>query len=70
MFTTFIMACAMLQASDVKCTEWRDAFGPYSEYSQCVDRAYEMMESIDMYLAVPSGIPHTYGFKCVQTGSI
>jgi len=69
-FTTFIMACAMLPNADFKCTEWEDIYGPYATRQECVGRAYEMMESLEMYLAIPSGVHHTYKFKCVEGGSI
>ena len=67
MFTTYVVACALMVGQDIKCTEFEDSYGPYHTEEECVARAIQMREDLIIHLAIPSGLPHTFQYKCVES---
>jgi hypothetical protein len=67
MFSTYVMACALIVGQDTRCTEFEDSYGPYYTEGECVARAVEMREDLIIHLAEPLGIPHIFQYKCVES---
>ena len=67
MFTTYVVACALMVGQDMRCTEFEDSYGPYYTEEECVARAIQMREDLIIHLARPSGLPHTFQYKCVES---
>ncbi len=67
MFTTYVVACALMVGQDMRCTEFEDSYGPYYTEEECIIRAQKMREDLIIHLVEPSGIPHSFQYKCVET---
>ena len=60
MYTTFILACSLIQTG--VCTELRDTLGPYPTQEKCIERAVQMSRQIAVVLTEP----HEFSYKCVK----
>jgi len=66
MFTTYVLSCAYILNQEPICTEFVDDYGPYYTEEECIIRAQKMREYLIIYLVEPSGIPHSFQYKCVK----
>lgn len=67
MFTAYVLSCAYMLNQEPKCSEWADDYGPYFTEEECIIRAQKMREDLIIHLVEPSGIPHSFQYKCVET---